>query len=352
MSPPPAHLIYNMRQSSRDSIRQPSFPRSSPFLPISRGLTALLTAGALLSQAGCATLLETLVPSMPHAAAPPAAVAVAPSTEPTPTPPPIVLPPGNRREIPLKPSAPPALYEKAAPEEFRCERFYTYKGKTLGCDSNVRNDADRLRPIISVTPAAIDELNTYQKNKIRLQNAAYFATAGLLLVIGGLSWPLPAGTVTNPNPGPPLPKTLLTGGGVGLFGGSIFFALGGLRANEAHLENAVVLYNRDHPATPIKLDFSETLTTNEKARREIRTAVYTGSAGLLLFVTGLFAGQGGGKALLQDGGGGIVLASAAYGLGSAFYGLRSDSGTSQRPPSVAFACDGSRFQLGIRLDFL
>lgn len=155
-------------------------------------------------------------------------------------------------EIPTQPSAPPPLFQQPAPDFYRCQRLFTYKGKTLGCDSNIRLDGDKLRPILKDTPNAIDELDLYQKNRLFLRNAAYIGTFGLGIIALGLLYTTQtsnesvANAVRN--------ASFLIGGG--LIGGGVLFSISATRTNEVHLNKAVKFYNEAHPDTPIELQFN------------------------------------------------------------------------------------------------
>jgi hypothetical protein len=146
--------------------------------------------------------------------------------------------------IPQNPSAPPTLFQKSAPESFRCQRTFVYQGKIIGCDSNVRPDGEGLRPYLADVPAANAELNSYQRNRANLRNTAYFGTLGLaILIAGGL-----AGKGTG--------KELMLLGGGAIFGGSLLYGFTSARANENHLDEAVRLHNLAKPDKPIELQFS------------------------------------------------------------------------------------------------
>lgn len=150
----------------------------------------------------------------------------------------------NASSIPNTPSAPPSLFKRPAPESFRCQRFYTYDGKVIGCDSNVRADGEGLRPLLKDVPAANAQLNIYQQNRAALQNTAYFGTLGLVALI--------AGAVAGRGTGKQV--MLLTGGSV--MAGSFLYGFTSLRANEKHLDEAVRLHNLAKPDRPIELQFS------------------------------------------------------------------------------------------------
>lgn len=146
--------------------------------------------------------------------------------------------------VPNTPSAPPSLFKRAAPESFRCERLYSYDGKLIGCDSNVRPDGEGIRPLLSDVPAANTELNIYQRNRASLRNTAYFGTLGLAILI--------AGAVAGGGSGKQV--MLLSGGSI--MAGSFLYGFTSLRANESHLNEAVRLHNLAKPDKPIELQFS------------------------------------------------------------------------------------------------
>ncbi|MEK6705567.1 MAG: hypothetical protein AABZ06_07245 [Bdellovibrionota bacterium] len=146
-------------------------------------------------------------------------------------------------EIPKEPTVPAQLPAPVTMDIFTCERRFLYHGKELNCDSNVRQDGERLRPIISSVPDAVAELDAYQRNKQRIRIAAYAGTLGLATAIGGFfiykqeSHPL-----------------VIAGAGVAT--GSLIYGLTTLRHNETHLINAVNIYNNHHPGDVIELQFT------------------------------------------------------------------------------------------------
>ncbi|MCM2279637.1 MAG: hypothetical protein NDJ89_16305 [Oligoflexia bacterium] len=190
-----------------------------------RGIPALALLGALLSAVASGRLCW---------AAPPAA-----------------------RPIPTRPSAPPALTVKGPSDAFQCQRYFTYKGQTIGCDSNIRLDGEKLRPIIKDIPEAVAELDLYQQNRLKIRTAAYTGTFGLGFFLIGLllsgNHKAPDGKLDDT--GRTLLNLALIGGG-GITGGSFLYALSFIRTNEAHLANAVTLHNQARPDSPIELQFS------------------------------------------------------------------------------------------------
>lgn len=155
-------------------------------------------------------------------------------------------------EIPKKPTAPIPLPQKAPIDAFHCQRFFVYKEKVLGCDSNIRLDGEKLRPILGDNPAAIAELNEYQKSRMGIQNAAYVGTAGVFVMLAG--WVI-SSRVANPSTSTAISK-LTFFGGAGIIASSFIYALSSIRTNEQHLGNAVSLHNEAHPHSPIELRFS------------------------------------------------------------------------------------------------
>jgi hypothetical protein len=151
---------------------------------------------------------------------------------------------------PAAPMAPAPLVVPQLTEGFQCDQYFTFKGRAVTCDSNVRMDAENLRPIIRDTPAAIAELDAYQSNRIGVKNAAYVGSAGLLIALGGvfLSRHFDDNQV--------LVRNLSLAAGLALAAGSFGYALAVLQTNEAHLGKAVNFYNAGHPDAPIELQFS------------------------------------------------------------------------------------------------
>jgi hypothetical protein len=158
------------------------------------------------------------------------------------------------RQIPSKPSAPPKLGVDTPQEHFKCERLYIYRGKQLNCDSNVRQDAERLRPILQGVPQSIGELNSYQKNRRAVRGLAYLGTAGLLVAIASAFVP------QDPDAQVISTRNALLIGGLSLTSGSLLYGLSLIRTNEAHLGAAVDIYNKSNPKDPIELKFSTGIT--------------------------------------------------------------------------------------------
>jgi hypothetical protein len=157
--------------------------------------------------------------------------------------------------IPRTPTAPPSFTRNVPPETTNCERRFMYKGRLLACDSNLRQDGERLRPIMREVPAAVAELDSYQRNRRRVQTLAYVGTAGIATAAIGsiLSRQLEHPTSVTV-------RNLTVVGGLALTAASVIYGFGALRANEAHLSNAVKHYNTARPEDPIELQFSTSLT--------------------------------------------------------------------------------------------
>lgn len=164
--------------------------------------------------------------------------------------------PGFAEEDP-KPNRPPPLKQPEITDSFRCERRLLYQGKILTCDSNVQRDAERLRPIISDVPPALQELDTYQTNRQNVRTAAYVGSVGLLIALGGL---LVSRSFTDSQNNLTDTGTKIRGytlaGGLGLTGISFIYGLSILTTNESHLEHAVTNFNHVHPDNPIELQFT------------------------------------------------------------------------------------------------
>lgn len=152
----------------------------------------------------------------------------------------------DKLPIPATPSAPPTLFRRTPPETFRCQRSFTYDGKTYGCDSNVRADGEGLRPFFKDVPEANIELNNYQRRKMALQNTAYVGSLGLVLLITGFLWS------TNSGNG----RSLMIWGGAGIFAGSLAYGYSANRSNEDNLVDALKTHNNKQPDKPIIFQFS------------------------------------------------------------------------------------------------
>jgi hypothetical protein len=158
------------------------------------------------------------------------------------------------QQIPSRTTAPPKLGVEAPRDQFKCERLFIYRGKELNCDSNVRQDAERLRPILQAVPEAVEELNIYQKNRRSLRGLAYVGTAGFLIAVASMFIP------HDPNAEVISARQAVLVSGAAIAGGSLFYGLSLIRTNEAHLGAAVEIYNKGNPKDPIELKFSTGIT--------------------------------------------------------------------------------------------
>ncbi len=162
-----------------------------------------------------------------------------------------------REAASVGPSAPPSLSRKAPPEAYQCNRTAIYRGKVIPVDSNVGQDGEGLRAILKTVPESVVELDTYQRNRRRVQASAYIATLGV--VTGLASWIIGSnmrdenGVRTNSG------RSIRNIGaitGVAIAGTSAIFAFSVLHTNEAHLGQAVQLHNRGKPEDQIQLQFT------------------------------------------------------------------------------------------------
>jgi hypothetical protein len=142
-------------------------------------------------------------------------------------------------------SAQPAipLGPKSTPQDIlRCERKILVDGKALPCDSPIASDGEGLRMLISDTPEALSSLDLYQANRRSLLNTAYAGMFGLMIAAF-------APRLSSD----PSTRNLWVGGGLALTFGTFAIGKARLRANEAHLDEAIQSYNRVHPDRPIEL---------------------------------------------------------------------------------------------------
>ena len=158
-------------------------------------------------------------------------------------------------KIPGRPTAPPALAIRTPSDTFLCNRVFIVDGKPLPCDSQLQFDGENLRPILLGVPGAINELNTYQDNRRKVQSLAYVGSAGLLMAALGYLFSRVHDDPSNPNLRIVVRNIGLIGG-LTLVGGSFIYGFSTLRANEEHLGTAVKLYNEARPNRPIELQFT------------------------------------------------------------------------------------------------
>lgn len=164
-------------------------------------------------------------------------------------------------ETPQSPSAPPSLMQKAPSDPFRCQRQFVYQGRTLDCDSQVRRDAEKLRPILKDVPEAVAELDAYQQGRRALRYTAYVASIGLAVGVIASFFAKPFRYDADPEAkergeaGPLKPAAYLVIGGLTATLGSFIFGFSLYQTNESHLNEAVHQFNLARPDTPIALEF-------------------------------------------------------------------------------------------------
>jgi len=167
-------------------------------------------------------------------------------------------------EIPKAPSAPIPLKPTEPPDDaFRCARYLVYKGKRMDCDSNVRRDAERIRPILESVPSAVTELNIYQANRRSIRTSAYLASLGIVAVLVGMIIGSPGvskqpGGAIYMNNGVPQVNTggYIALGGLLLGVNSFIYGASLIRTNEDHLDRALELYNQAKPQDPLQIQVS------------------------------------------------------------------------------------------------
>jgi hypothetical protein len=151
----------------------------------------------------------------------------------------------------ITPGVPPPIQQPPPAEGrelFRCHRDFIYQGKTHECDSLVKQDAEGLRPYVSDTPQAINELNDYQATRRQARAIAYAGSIGLLAALAGV---IIARTASSSSTGANIGLW-----GLGLAGESLIYGLALQQVNEMHVSHAVEMHNEAHPETPIELKFS------------------------------------------------------------------------------------------------
>jgi len=163
-------------------------------------------------------------------------------------------------DIPQAPSI-PTQFKLQAPDSklFHCERSYTYEGKTLICDSSLRQDGEGLRPVLKNTPQATTELDQYQSTRREIKTTAYVASAGILVALISL---LVAKSVSSDTSNPDASdnagniRKFGVGGGLAIAVTSFIYGFTSLRANESRLDHAVQFYNSANPQKPIEIQLS------------------------------------------------------------------------------------------------
>lgn len=139
----------------------------------------------------------------------------------------------------------------------RCQRQYLYRGKLLDCDSQLQEDGEKLRPVLSQVPAAVLELNEYQRGRRHLEFAAYTGSLGLVVAVAG--W-LVSRQYQDPSGAPSSTgrkiRNVAALGGLSLTAGSLIYGVSFLKANERHLGRAVQFYNEARPQDRIELQFT------------------------------------------------------------------------------------------------
>jgi len=178
----------------------------------------------------------------------------APQSEATLSAAPLSLVPESVPVTPRRPIAPSLIPQPKVKNVFRCERKFVYLGKVFDCDSNVERDAERLRPLMTDVPGALEDLDNYQRTRQTVRNAAYAGSLGLLAVISG---ELLSRTFTDANGNLTSTGTQLRNytafGGAGLALISFFIGWFTLQRNEKYWDSAVQLHNQAHPDTPIQI---------------------------------------------------------------------------------------------------
>jgi len=155
------------------------------------------------------------------------------------------------REIPSKPSAPPVMRHKTPPDLFACKRLIVYQDKVLNCDSHLGWDGEGIRSILLETPAAIAELNAYQKKRKNAQRSAYMGSIGIGAFILGTFLKSRVGGTQGVSI-----RNVTAIAGIGLTAGSFIYGMASLRSAETHLRNAIDFHNQAHPERLIEIQFN------------------------------------------------------------------------------------------------
>lgn len=159
----------------------------------------------------------------------------------------------QKRDLRLEsaPSSPNLMKPTTLLKRYGCRRVFLYKGKLSSVDSYNRVDGENLRPILSLVPDSVSELNEYQKNRRKVITGAYVSSFGILLVLSSI--------IISGHLHPPRKNQVRAIGmisGLTLSIGSAVYSLAILRLNESRLPKAVEKYNQVRPDDPIVLQFS------------------------------------------------------------------------------------------------
>jgi len=131
---------------------------------------------------------------------------------------------------------------------FGCKRAFLYQNQLYPLDSKHQNDAEKLRPIISSMPTAIEQLNSYQNNQLRVKNATYLGSIGIGLTLAGLL----TQTILSNSTGDSIQKATLYGG-LGLALGSTAYSIYIIKTNDSFLNRAVDNFNSNNQNNTIEL---------------------------------------------------------------------------------------------------
>jgi hypothetical protein len=157
-----------------------------------------------------------------------------------------------REGIPTTPSAPEIAPPRTDSGSIRCQRLILYRGKTLNCDSHLGPDAEKLRPILTEVPAALAELENYQKGRAQVRKLAYAGGVGLGMILGGF---LGSRLTSNASVARDY-RTMGVGGGILVLGVTLLSGYSALGAASEHLGNAIKQVNQARPEDPIEIRFS------------------------------------------------------------------------------------------------
>ncbi len=164
--------------------------------------------------------------------------------------------PKKRAPVETKPSEMIAARKKVMENPFRCDRLIKYQGKSFPCDSHLKRDGESLRSVMLDTPSALEEIDTYQRNRRNVKYAAYTGTAGVLIALTN-SLTVKLFVPSSPERDKERRSTASANrwGGIGLSQGSVIYGHSYHRSNETHLNNAIIRFNEAHPDKPIEILF-------------------------------------------------------------------------------------------------
>lgn len=161
------------------------------------------------------------------------------------------------KDIPSGSSMPPAMARKRPKVSYICERRIQIGDKSYECDSYIDQDGEGLRRFIKDSPMAVSELNRYQSGRRSIQKAAYVGSVGFFIALSSFLYSYifrdSQGNISNRGK---LVRNIGVSSGLVILGASTTYGFISLKVNDAHLLDAVRIYNYSNSERLIELKFS------------------------------------------------------------------------------------------------